>query len=130
MENITTAQAQYLTSLIDGLPNPADANTAAGLREEIAYTLRAADDYKALKAELAKHRPTMGKNPETGKVVFAYSPEGQSAKAAIAEADARIAAQVEQILAEKAARYQQLKALDVDTLSKDEASALISELKN
>ena len=130
MEKLTTAQAQYLTSLIDGLPNPADANTADGLREEIAYTLRAADDYKALRAELAAHRPTMGRDEETGKVVFIYSPEGQSAKAAIAEADAQIAAQVETILAEKVARHAELKSLDVDTLSKDEASVLISEMKN
>ena len=130
MEKLTTAQAQYLTSLIDGLPNPADANTAAGLREEIAYTLRAADEYKALKAELAAHRPTMGRDEETGKVVFTYSAEGQAAKAAIADADAQIAAQVETILAEKVARYAELKSLDVDTLSKDEASVLISELKN
>ena len=130
MTTITTAQAQYLTSLVDGLPNPADANTADGIREEIAYTLRAADDYKALRAELAAHRPTMGRDEETGKVVFTYSAEGQAAKAAIAEADAQIAAQVETILAEKVARYAELKSLDVQSLSKDEASAIISELKN
>ena len=130
MEKLTTAQAQYLTSLITSLPIPADANTAAGLREEIACTPRAADEYKALRAELAAHRPTMGRDEETGKVVFTYSPEGQAAKDAIAEADAQIAAQVETILAEKVARHAELKSLDVDTLSKDEASALITEIKN
>lgn len=129
MENITAPQAQYLTNLIAGLRNPSDPNSGKFMRADITATLRTTAEYRALRATAAKHRPTMGRD-ENGKVVFAYSAEGESAKKAVKDADAAIALEVEQIMEARVARYAELKALDIDSLTKAEASDLITELKN
>ena len=134
METITTAQATYLTSLIDGLANPAGV-TADLLRAEITATLKRTDDYRTTAQAVKKGLSFLMEDGKMvkgadGKVIRVRTAEGQAAHDKMVAMDTEIAAQVETILAGRVARYQELKALDVQSLSKGEASALISELKN
>lgn len=134
METITTAQATYLTNLIDGLANPAGV-TADLLRAEITATLKRTDDYRTVAQAAKKGLSLLMENGkmvkgEDGKVIRVRTAEGQEAHDKMVAMDAEIAAQVDAIIAERVARYQELKSLDVQSLSKGEASALISELKN
>ena len=137
MENITDAQAKYLTHLIECLPNRTTDAQVSAMRFDIALH----DVKMARMAELAAARikvethDVLADNFEMQlKVMMGDAEVEQPAEywEAVAERDA-LNAEIEQEAAELVeARYvraDEYRALDITGLSKAEASELITELK-